>query len=248
MTQLSPEVIEISTVSRIENVNGQYSLKYRVYGDGTIFVSMEGQAKEVAAAPEQSNQRRRGPGRGQQDGMPEIPRFGMRMAMPAGFETIRWFGRGPQETYWDRCDARVDLYQGTVDEQLFDYSQPTETGNKADVRWVALTNNNGLGLLAVGMPTLSVNAMHYTAEDLTSDDRTGPSHLYEVPRRDEVYLNLDYRQMGVGGDNSWGARTHQEFTLPGDGKYSYSFFLCPYESSIGNIQKIVQKTKSVTID
>jgi len=247
MTQLSPQAIEVIIMSRIEDVSGDYSLKYRVYGDGTIFVSMEGQAKEVAASV-QSNQRRRGGRRGQQAGIPEIPRFGMRMAMPKGFETIRWFGKGPQETYWDRCDARVDLYQGTVDEQLFDYSQPTETGNKTDVRWVALTNNDGLGLLAVGMPVLSVNALHYTTEDLTSEDRTGPSHFYEVPRRDEVYLNLDYRQMGVGGDNSWGARTHREFTLPGNGKYSYSFFLCPYESSIGDIQKIVRKTKSVTID
>jgi beta-galactosidase len=247
MTQLSPKVIEVSIISRIEDVNGDYSLKYRVYGDGTILVSMEGQAKGQPR-PAQSTQRRRGSSRGQQSGMPEIPRFGMRMVIPEGFETIRWFGPGPQETYWDRCDARVDLYQGTVDEQLFEYSQPTETGNKADVRWVALTNNDGLGLLAIGMPLLSVNAMHYTAEDLTSDDRTGPSHFYEAPRRDEIYLNLDYRQMGVGGDNSWGARTHPEFTLPGNEKYSYSFFLCPYESSIGDIQKIVRKTKSVTIN
>ena len=137
----------------------------------------------------------------------------------------------------------MDLYQGTVDQQVFDYSQPQETGNKVDVRWTALTNNQGIGLLAIGEPLLSVNALHYSSEDLTSDDRNGPGHLYEIEKRDDIYLNLDYRQMGVGGDNSWGARTHTEFTLPGTEKYSYSFCLYPYESSMGNIQKIARSMK-----
>jgi beta-galactosidase len=220
ITQLSPQELQISVVSRIEDVQGNYKLSYRIYGDGTVIVNAEGQA-----AAEQ---------------LPEIPRFGMRMAMPKGFETLRWFGRGPQETYWDRCDARVDMYQGTVDEQYFDYSEPTESGNKVDVRWVALTNNNGVGLLAIGIPLLSVNALHYTAEDLTTDGREGPSHNYEIQRRDNIYLNLDYRQMGVGGDNSWGARVHPEFTLPGNEKYAYSFVLRPYDSSMGQIQKVAR--------
>ncbi len=215
VTQLAPQVVQISVVSHIEDIKGDYKLNYRIYGDGTLRINAEGQAAA--------------------DQVPEIPRFGMRMAMPEGFEIIRWFGRGPQETYWDRCDARVDMYQGTVDEQYFDYSEPTETGNKVDVRWVALTNDKGVGLLAIGMPHLSVNALHYTAEDLD-----GPAHIYEVQRRDNVYLNLDYRQMGVGGDNSWGARTHPEFTLPGNEKYAYSFCLRPYDSSMGEVQKVAR--------
>jgi len=215
VTRLSPQVVQVSVVSRIEDVQGDYKLNYKIYGDGTIRIDAEGQAGA--------------------DRLPEIPRFGMRMAMPKGFETIRWFGRGPQETYWDRCDARVDLYEGTVDEQYFDYSEPTESGNKADVRWVALTNDKGVGLLAIGMPHLSVNALHYTAEDLE-----GPEHIYQVQRRDNIYLNLDYRQMGVGGDDSWGARTHPEFTLPGNEKYSYSFVLRPYDLSMGQVQQIAR--------
>jgi len=215
VTQLAPQIVKISVVSRIENVQGDYKLNYRIYGNGTIVIEAEGQATA--------------------DQVPEIPRFGMRMAMPKGFETIRWLGRGPQETYWDRCDARVDLYEGTVDEQYFDYSEPTETGNKVDVRWMALTNDKGIGLLGIGMPHLSVNALHYTAEDLD-----GPEHIYQVQRRDNIYLNLDYRQMGVGGDNSWGARTHREFTLPGDEKYAYSFILRPYDSSMGEVQKVAR--------
>jgi beta-galactosidase len=215
VTQLSPRIVQVTMTSRIENVQGDYKLNYKIYGDGSIKVNAEGQANA--------------------DQLPEIPRFGMLMAMPKGFETIRWFGRGPQETYWDRCDARVDLYEGTVDEQYFDYSEPTESGNKVDVRWVALTNDKGIGLLAIGMPHLSVNALHYKAEDLE-----GPKHIYQVKRRDNIYLNLDYRQMGVGGDNSWGARTHPEFTLPGNEKYSYSFVLRPYEPSMGRLQQVAR--------
>ena len=220
VTQLSSHVIQISTESSIEDVQGEYKLNYRIYGDGTVMIDAEGQAAA--------------------ENLPEIPRFGMCMALPQGFETIRWLGRGPQETYWDRCDARVDMYQGTVDEQWFNYSEPTETGNKVDVRWVALTNDKGLGLLAIGMPLLSVCALHYTAKDLE-----GPEHFYEVPRRDEVYLNLDYRQMGVGGDDSWGARTHPEFTLPGNEKYKYSFIIRPYDSSMGQVGKVARMAKPI---
>jgi beta-galactosidase len=177
----------------------------------------------------------------QRDQLPEIPRFGMRMALPKGFETLRWFGRGPQETYWDRCDARINLYEGKVDDQFFYYSQLQETGNKVDVRWAALTDANGIGLLAIGMPHLSVCVLHYSAEDLTSEDYVGPAHLYEIQRRDEVYLNLDWHQMGVGGDDSWGARPHQEFVMPGSKKCAYRFCLRPYDSSLGDIQQVARK-------
>jgi beta-galactosidase len=214
--QLSPQVVQVKVVSHIEDVQGDYKLNYQIYGNGSVVVDMEGQASKAE--------------------LPEILRFGMKMALPQGFETIRWFGRGPQETYWDRCDSRVDLYEGTVDEQYFDYSEPTESGNKVDVRWVALTDDNGMGLLAVGMPLLSVCALHYTADDLD-----GPEHLYEVQRRDDIYLNLDFRQMGVGGDDSWGARTHSEFTLPANQKYSYRFCLRPYDSSMGDVKKVARK-------
>ena len=95
------------------------------------------------------------------------------------------------------------------DEQFFaDYTEPGETGNKADVRWIAL-RKGGIGLLAVGMPLLSANALHYTAEDLNAG-----KHAFELPHRDFISLNLDLKQQGVGGDNSWGAWPHDEFLIP----------------------------------
>jgi beta-galactosidase len=115
-----------------------------------------------------------------------------------------------------------------VDGQVTDYTRPSEMGNKVEVRWMALTNEKGLGLLAVGMPTLSSCALHYTTDDLQ-----GPRHLWEVPRRDFVVWNLDARQMGVGGDDGWGARPHDEFQIRCVPQ-AYSFRLRPISAADGN--------------
>jgi len=131
------------------------------------------------------------------------------MSLPKGFERITWFGPGPQETYSDRKDSRVGVYSGKVEDQFFaDYTEPGESGNKADVRWLALQNGS-VGLLAVGMPLLSANALHYTAADLNAG-----KHAFQLPHRDFISLNLDLKQQGVGGDDSWGAWPHNEFLIP----------------------------------
>jgi beta-galactosidase len=109
-----------------------------------------------------------------------------------------------------------------VEEQFFaDYTEPGESGNKADVRWLALRKGS-VGLLAVGMPLLSANALHYTGDDLNAG-----KHAFELPHRDYVCLNLDMKQQGVGGDNSWGAWPHDEFMIPVR-EYTYSFRLRPF--------------------
>ncbi len=133
----------------------------------------------------------------------------MQMTLPAGFERMTWLGPGPQETYCDRKDARVGLYDGTVDEQFYaDYTKPGETGNKVDVRWLALTNGKGAGLLAIGQPLLSANALHYGTEDLNAG-----KHPFQLPHRDFTAQSRP-EQQGVGGDNSWGAWPHEEFLIP----------------------------------
>jgi beta-galactosidase len=158
--------------------------------------------------------------------LPMLPRFGMQMALPAGFEQVAWLGPGPEETYADRNEARVGRYSGTVDAQWTEYSKPQENGNKVDVRWIALTNKAGVGLLAVGLPHLSAAARHYTHEDVWN-----ARHTYELTRRPETYLNLDFRQMGVGGDDSWGALAHEPYQLPAKA-YSYRFRLRPFSAAI----------------
>jgi beta-galactosidase len=143
----------------------------------------------------------------------DLPRFGLRATLRAGFDRLAWFGKGPHETYWDRQDARVGLYRGTVSEQYFPYIKPQETGNKEGVRWLTLTDTQGRGLLAVGAPLLSASALHPTAEDLFCGDPTQPFYQFMIPKRDTIALHLDLKQKGLGGDNSWGAWPHPEYRI-----------------------------------
>ena len=156
--------------------------------------------------------------------LPPLPRLGMQMELPTGFERVTWLGPGPEETYCDRRDARVGLYSGSVREQFYaDYVRPGETGNKTDVRWIAVSNGK-VGLLAVGLPRLSASALHYGTDDLSA-----AKHPFELPSRDYVTLNLDLAQQGVGGDNSWGAWPHKEFLIPCRAQ-GYRFRLRPIEA------------------
>ncbi len=173
--------------------------------------------------------------------LPEVPRMGMNLRLPREYDRITWLGRGPFENYWDRnTGALVGLYSGSVADQYVPYIRPQENGYKTDVRWVALTNGEGVGLLAVGMPLLSVGAHHQLMEDFESPEAgfmpryEGKNrHTTDVVPSDLVSLNVDYRQMGVGGDNSWGARTHDRYVLS-EPSYRYSFRLRPFDGRRDN--------------
>jgi len=184
-------------------VGASYDITYTVFGSGDIVV-------EASLEPEQA-------------ALPELPRFGMQARVAPGFETLEWYGPGPEETYADRNELPVGVYRTTVDDNYFEYSQPQETGNKVDVRWAALTSESGVGLLAVGEPLLGVNALHYSAEDLDQG-----LYRHQLTRRDDVFLNLDWKQRGLGGDDAWGALPHGEYRLPG-GSYSYRFRLRAFD-------------------
>ena len=216
--QISPQVVRITAEAALPvGDNWRYTSTYTVFGSGDIVV-----AGSIQPGAELSR---------------NLPRFGMQMAIPGEFDTMTWFGRGPHESYWDRkTGAAVGLYSGPVEEQFHPYVRPQETGNKTDVRWMALTNGKGTGLLAVGMPLLSASAWPFTMEDLEKAD-----HINELPRRDTITVNLDHKQMGVGGDDSWGARPHPEYTLPPKA-YSYSFRLRPYTPDMGDISSVARMT------
>lgn len=165
--------------------------------------------------------------------LPEIPLMGMNLVMPRQFDQITWFGRGPQESYQDRkTGAFVGKYSGAVADQYYAYVRPQENGNKTDVRWVAVTNNNGTGLLFVGEPLLEVSAHHNIMEDFESFYRPTEKleggkippqrHINDVKPRDLTSVNINYKQMGLGGDTSWGAWTHEEYRLTGK-NYHYTF-------------------------
>jgi beta-galactosidase/beta-glucuronidase len=146
--------------------------------------------------------------------MPTLPRVGLTMTLPAGFEGFSWYGRGPHESYADRKEsAAVGLFGGTVDAQYHPYITPQETGNRTDVRWAALAREVGLALLAAALPAsdpalLNVSALHYTAANLTA-----ARHACELSRRPETILNIDLMQSGLGGE-SCGPATLPQYLVP----------------------------------
>jgi beta-galactosidase len=215
--QSKPQVVRITTEASIPvGTNSTYKTIYTVYGNGDIVI-------DVTLTPEG-------------DKLPDLPRFGMQIAMPGRFNKLSWLGRGPHETYWDRkTGGALGLYSGPVNEHVHTYVRPQENGNKSDVRWMSLTDRDGVGLIAVGIPTIDVSAWPYTMQDLEK-----AKHIHELPQRDTITVNLDYKQMGVGGDDSWGARTHSEYTLPAK-TYRYSFRLTPYAPSFGDIRNLTRR-------
>jgi len=145
--------------------------------------------------------------------LPEMPRFGLKMALLPAFDRVAWYGRGPFENYRDRKTAAfVGLYETTAAEPC-PYVSPQEYGNRTDTRWLAVRDGDGRGLLIAGDPLFEFSAHPFWPEDLTQESR-GSKHPPEVQRRDLVCLTLDAGQMGVGGDDSWGARIHPQYTLP----------------------------------
>jgi beta-galactosidase/beta-glucuronidase len=146
---------------------------------------------------------------------PFLPRLGLQMRLPGGYERFTWYGRGPHEAYVDRQEgAQVGVYGGTVDEQYVPYVVPQENGNKTEVRWVTLTGEAGVGLLAAGSPWLSVSAHHYTTEDLTR-----ARHTHELRRRDSITLNLDYAQSGLGSASCGPGRLEKYQLKPVETRY-----------------------------
>jgi len=164
--------------------------------------------------------------------LPSLPRVGVRMTLPGGYENLIWYGRGPHETYVDRkAGAQVGVYEGAVDDQYVPYIVPQENGNKTDVRWVTLVNEYGVGLLAVGRPLLEVSAHHFTAQDLAQ-----ARHTYELERRKEITLNLDYRQSGLGGA-SCGPGTLPQYLIRPE-EIRFSLRLRPFSRGQGSPMRL----------
>jgi beta-galactosidase len=183
------------------------------------------------------------------DKLPEIPRMGMQMQLPAEFSNLKWLGRGPHENYADRkTSAEVGLYESTVADQYVPYIRPQENGYKTDTRWLTLTNDNGTGLLVTGNPLFCFAALNNIHDDFESpgklstyrkDAGMANTHTNDVKPRDFVNLNVDLGQMGVGGDDSWGAEIHPQYRLL-DKKYEYSFRIRPivHEDDILKLAKV----------
>ncbi|SDC35622.1 beta-galactosidase [Pelagirhabdus alkalitolerans] len=153
--------------------------------------------------------------------LPEIPEVGMFMQLSEGFDRIKWYGKGPHESYWDKQKgAKVGLYEGLIKDQFVPYLKPQECGNKVGVRYGILTNETGKGLRIEGSPQIELNALPYTTEQLEQ-----ATHAHKLPEDLQTVVRINHLQMGVGGDDSWGQKTHPDFTLYANRDYHYQFTL-----------------------
>lgn len=158
--------------------------------------------------------------------LPEIPRFGMRMVIPGEFDALEYYGRGPWENYSDRNTASfVGKYQDKVENlYTWNYIRPQEAGYRTDVRWFTLQNNNGEKLKIVGDQPLGFSSLNIPTEQLDPGLKKAQRHPTDLKPQDKVYLHIDLKQRGLGGDNSWGMLPHDQYRLLAD-KYSYAYTL-----------------------
>ncbi|MEW1868132.1 glycoside hydrolase family 2 TIM barrel-domain containing protein [Streptomyces caelestis] len=208
---LGERAVEITVRGTLPTtVESAYTTAYTVFGNGEIKV-------DNTLHPGAAN-------------LPYIPEVGTLLFLPRRLDRLHYYGRGPEENHWDRnTGTDVGRHTSTVADQWTPYIRPQENGNRTDVRWAALTDGRGRGLLVSGEPLLEINASHFTPEDLSA----GVRHDYQLTPRDAVVLRVNHRQMGVGGDNSWGAHTHDEFKLLADRDYAYTYRLRPLSDVAG---------------
>lgn len=212
LTKVSGKEVKVTFTYTLDNGYGNYKTEYTVYGNGEIVVANSYTFTDYNNAM--------------------IPRFGMQFEMSGGHENVTYFGRGPHENYWDRKSGSfIDKYQTTVDDLFYPYPTPQENGNRTDTRWLSITNNAGSGLLFSGKQTIDFSALHYSQSDLTqSDNSFAEKHLNDLVKDEKIYLNIDYRQSGVGGIDSWGSTPLNEYTLY-PSNYNYTFKISPFTNA-----------------
>lgn len=170
---------------------------YRVFGGGTIETTLSyDPVKELG----------------------DMPEFGMMFKLDADYDTVKWYGLGPQETYEDRQHGgKYGVYENKVADNIAEYLVPQESGNKCRVRYAKVMDKKGRGMLFFG-DELSFSALPYTPHELEN-----AAHHFELPSVHYTVVRVAKKQMGVGGDDSWGSHTHPEYLLDASEKMEFTF-------------------------
>jgi beta-galactosidase len=156
-----------------------------------------------------------------------MPKFGNIIVVGGAYRNLTYYGRGPWDNYIDRrYSADIGLYSGTVDEQYFPYVRPQESGNRTDTRRLTLTDKRGQGIMITGNIPIEFSALPYSLDDLDPELERRQYHSGELTGRSEIYLNIDFRQMGVAGIDSWGALPLDQYILKYD-SYRYKYTIEP---------------------
>lgn len=174
---------------------------YRVYPDGRLYVFH-------SAVPTKG-----------------MLRFGYQMTMDKSMEYITWYGRGPKPTYIDRkLGSKIDLYKSSVTDFEYRYMRPQESSNRCDVRYFTLTVKNGFG---IKVDAYYDNPINFSAYHYTTDGLEKATHINDIPYEDITTVNIDHRQLGVGGDLPGQAFVREPYTMPKGQKQEYSFVITP---------------------
>ena len=172
-------------------------LSYKVFGDGTIETTLEyDPVKELG----------------------DMPEFGMMFKFAADYDTIKWYGLGPEETYADRKHGgKYGVYKNKVADNMAKYLVPQECGNKCNVRYADVTDLKGRGIRFFG-DDLSFSALPYTPHELEN-----AAHAFELPEVHYTVVRVAKHQMGVAGDDSWGSLVHPEYLNDVSDKLKFTF-------------------------
>lgn len=152
-------------------------------------------------------------------------RFGYQMTMESSMEYITWYGRGPKPTYIDRkLGSKIDLYESSVTDFEYRYMRPQESSNRCDVRYFTLTDKEGFG---IRVDACYDNPINFSAYHYTTDGLEKATHINDIPYADITTVNIDHRQLGVGGDLPGQAFVREPYTMPKNQKQEYSFVITP---------------------
>ena len=200
--------LELAAKFNLSAVGGVAGITYRINNKGEIMIACN--LSEL------------------QGQLPILPKYGTNFVIKKAYDNVNWFGRGPHENYQDRnTSSLIGAYNAKVEELYYPYIRPQENGNRTDIRSVSFTDDSGKGISITAAQPFEFSAHHQYNSDFDEGPTKNQRHTYDIPQRELININIDYKQMGVGGDNSWGLMPHKEYQILPDDNLSYSFIIKP---------------------
>ena len=201
LNQPASNIAVLKIIMKIPKGKSPYEIIYTISGNGEVLIA-------VSFNPAK-----------------ELIRLGMQTRLNKNLKHFMWFGRGPHETYEDRkTGAAVGIYSAKINDLIHDYVYPQENGNRTDVRWVSVLDDNKKGIKISAEDNSLIN---FSSWPYSQDDLEKAEHTHELPTKDNLTFNIDYKQRGVGGDSPGIPTVHEKYKLQKNTKYSYSFRIIP---------------------
>ncbi|GFR77257.1 beta-galactosidase [Elysia marginata] len=202
------KTIAISATYKLPTIPAMLTLHYHINGNGELTIEETlniNKGKDTPAL---------------------LPRFGLQLILPKSFNKVSYYGRGPHENYIDRnYSSKLGIYNQTVSEQYYPYIRPQETGHKTDVRWWTLSDRT-TKIHFEADTNFGATALHYLASDLDDGLKKDQRNAGDIKERDLTVMQLDYKQMGLAGVNSWGTWPLKQYRLSGE-QYRFKVKITP---------------------